>query len=287
MLRKAHPQQKELVMSNSYPIILSDDGQDFSKCFHWLMRRNEISDRDKIVYTRLRNISPKAGVYEVSQAYLAHECGCSVDSIKRAVKRLVEVGLISKIRNGKKMYNHYHCHIHPWMEEDRKFNKSEVAESPITESEVANPHLVKCDPATSIYKEQNKKQNNICNFAKKSKTTKLNDQIKEIYLHWKKEIKQPNWSLTDDRYSAIKRALVTGVKIYDEITMQKFEDPLTVEQIKELISLHAKDPWWIEVNKLDLPSMLTKRRLTEYVTGQMKKDNQGDDISKKLLRNLI
>ena len=258
-------------MSNNLPIMISDDAKDFSKCFFWLMRRTEISQQDKIVYSRLRNISKKCGVYEVSQAYLAHECGCSVKSVKRSIKKLVEVKLISTIRNGKKMYNHYNCHVHPWMEEDVKFNESEGTNTDftteITASEGTNTDLVKSDPVPSIYKEQNKKQINICNSSKKQINAKLNVQIKEIYEYWKIETKQPGLGLTKTRKSKIKSALEFGVK-YDG-----YDEPLSIEQIKELISLHSKDKWWVDNNRMDLSSILTQQRMTDYVDGRLKKNS--------------
>lgn len=156
-------------MSNIRPILLCEDHLEYSKAYKWLIRRTELNSNDKIVYTRLRNCTYEMGEYWVSQEYLSHECGFSVDTVQRALKKLEKLGLISKIQHGKKMFNSYQCHIHEWMTDENKFKKSEGSELPILESDTANPRITNSDTADprvvtpqirgSIYKEQNKEQN--------------------------------------------------------------------------------------------------------------------------------
>jgi len=159
-------------MSNTRPILLNEDHLEFSIAPKWLMRRTEINSNDKLVYIRLRNSTYKMGEYWVSQDYLSHECGFSIDTVKRSIKALVKAGLISKTQHGKKMFNSYQIHIHEWMTDENKYNsnpwqkeveinqasESDSANSHFTQSDSANSHLVTVQDRTSIYKEQNKKQ---------------------------------------------------------------------------------------------------------------------------------
>lgn len=147
-------------MQNDRPTINSDiDHLQFSIAPKWLMRRKELSPFDKLVYIRLRNCTHKMGDYWVSQEYLSYECGISLKSVKRSIETLIEVGLISKIQHGKKMFNSYLCHQHEWMTDDNRYEKSEGSDRPITQSDRSDRPLVTGQIDLSIYKEQNKKQN--------------------------------------------------------------------------------------------------------------------------------
>lgn len=263
-------------MSNERPILNCEDHLEFSKAYKWIMRRTELNDSDKLIYIRLRNCTYKMGEYWVSLDYLAHECGTSKATVKRSINRLIKFGLLSKTQHGKKMFNSYCCHIHEWMTDDDKFKKSDSSNCTFTTGDSSNCTPVTAQIEPSIYKEQNKKQNNICDFSKKTSQTKINqqlkEQIKEVYKHWQKEIKKPAWTLTDQRMKKIKSALVTGIKQVDPETLEKFELPLSVDQVKELISLHMKQKWWVENNRIDLTSILTQQRMTDYVEGKLNKD---------------
>lgn len=151
-------------MSNTRPIINSDiDHLEFSIAPKWLMRLTELSPVDKIVYIRLRNCTFKMGEYWVSQDYLAHECGVSISSVKRAIEALIKFGLISKNQNGKKMFNSYICHQHECMSDQNKF-KSDGSNRAVTQSDSSDRAVVIGQVELSIYKEQNKKQNIYSSF---------------------------------------------------------------------------------------------------------------------------
>jgi hypothetical protein len=169
------PHHKESGMSNERPILLCEDHLEYSKAFKWLMRRTELNSNDKIVYTRLRNCTFEFGEYWVSQDYLSHECGFSVDTVQRSLKKLEKFGLISKTQHGKKMFNSYQCHIHEWMTDENKYSEGERSKCPITKSETANTRITQSDTADprmvtpqdrgSIYKEQSKRTDiNIADF---------------------------------------------------------------------------------------------------------------------------
>lgn len=270
-------------MSNDRPLLNSDtDTLEFSIAAKWLMRRTELNSNDKLVYIRLRNCTYKMSEYWVSLDYLVHETGIPKATVKRCISRLVKYGLISKTRHGKKMFNSYKVHQHEWMTDENKYKKSESSNRAVTESESSFCTLVRAHNEPCIYKEQNKQQNNICNFSKKNSKAKLNEQIKDVFDFWQKAVKEPGWSLTTTRFNKIKSALTTGVKQVDPQTLEKFESALTVEQVKELISLHLQEKWWVENNRIDLTSILTQQRMTDYVEGRLKQNSRNKEQPKDI-----
>ena len=144
-------------MSNDRPVINCEDHLEYSKAYKWLLRCSKLNPSEKLVYMRLRNCTFKFGEYQVSHDFLAHECCLAKRTIIRSLEKLEEVGLISKTRHGKKMFNSYECHIHEWMNDQNKY-KNEVTDCHITKSEVTSSVKMKCQDGTSIYKEQYKKQ---------------------------------------------------------------------------------------------------------------------------------
>lgn len=145
---------------NNRPHMHGDEYLPYSKIPNWLMQRPELSSNDKIIYARLRSAGMKSDQYWASQDYLAHECGFSVDSVQRSLRNLEKFGLISRKRNGKKMYNSYFFHIHEWMDDYKIFNKdekSDTANTRITQSDTANTRMVIPQIRGSIFKD--KKEN--------------------------------------------------------------------------------------------------------------------------------
>lgn len=84
--------------------------------FDWLAWRTELSAIDKAIYERICRYGENFQVNFVSMERLAHEEGTSLSTVKRSVKKLVELGLIEVERDGRK--NVYTVPDHPWMHEE-------------------------------------------------------------------------------------------------------------------------------------------------------------------------
>lgn len=138
-------------MSNNRKVMCGDDHLQYAKSPNWLMRRTELNSNDKIVYIRLRQCGISSGQYWASQDYLAHECGFSVDTVQRSLRKLEKVGLISREQHGKKMFNSYFFYEHEWMTDDNKYEKSDTATARITQSDTATARIVTPQRRGSIY----------------------------------------------------------------------------------------------------------------------------------------
>ena len=59
------------------------------------------------------HIHPKQGCWRIGQAAIAHECGVSIPTVKRAVSSLIKAGFITVKRTGRtaKYYASVKCHI--------------------------------------------------------------------------------------------------------------------------------------------------------------------------------
>lgn len=157
---------------------------------------------------------------------------------------------------------------------------NEVSNSDFTQSEVSPANLVKSDSDTSIYKEQNKQQNNICNFSKKNSKTKITSEIQDIWLHFKRVMKV-DWGLTKPRIAIIKSSLEKGAPYTDKPSVM-----LTIDNIKEIIDINSKDTYMIENGYTDLTNFLTEKRRISYVEGRLQSSTNETNLNNQLWKTI-
>jgi len=186
-------------MENDRKIINSDEHLTFSKSPNWLMRRQELNPGDKLVYIRLRQCGYATGQYWASQEFLSWECGISLKTVKRSLLKLESFGLISRKRNGKKMFNTYFFHEHEWMTNDNRYHKEEKSDGsncPITQSDRSNWPVVIGQIDPSIYID---KYDNISNH--------ITSEVDQIFTYWKTKTNHPKSKLDAKRKRSIENAL--------------------------------------------------------------------------------
>jgi hypothetical protein len=84
------------------------------------MRRRELTQGAKIIYTRLAQYAGIKAYARVKQETLALETGCSLAQLRRHIDELVHFGLIESQQIGLTKSNIYHFLQHPWMSDQKQ-----------------------------------------------------------------------------------------------------------------------------------------------------------------------
>ena len=93
---------------------------------NWLLDRNEISCKSKLVYARLCQFAGKDGKCHPSRKTLSKEIGISLSKVDRALRELKECKLIEADRRGLTKSNSYYFLLHEWQEGCKKLLSSQI-----------------------------------------------------------------------------------------------------------------------------------------------------------------
>lgn len=74
---------------------------------NWILKLDELSACDKIVYARLSQYAGKDGECFPKQETIAEECGMSISTVNTSIKNLVEIGLLECVKRGQGKTNLY------------------------------------------------------------------------------------------------------------------------------------------------------------------------------------
>ncbi|MEL7832766.1 helix-turn-helix domain-containing protein [Fodinibius sp. Rm-B-1B1-1] len=92
---------------------------------NFLMRRKEMSQGAKLCYGRLAQYAGRDGKAYPKQKQLSKELGVSSRMIRKYLNELIGANLIEVQQKGKKQPNSYRFLRHSWMDQDKKYAKSE------------------------------------------------------------------------------------------------------------------------------------------------------------------
>lgn len=74
---------------------------------NWILKLDELSACDKLVYARLSQYAGKDGECFPKQETIAEECGMSISTVNTSIKNLVEIGLLECVKRGQGKTNLY------------------------------------------------------------------------------------------------------------------------------------------------------------------------------------
>lgn len=96
---------------------------------NWLLRRKDVGNSEKIVYSRLMQYCDDEGKAWPSIEELSEETGISERQCRRVLSELEEIGLIKSHQRGLKLTNVYTFLWHPMIEEEPGFRSGQDVRS--------------------------------------------------------------------------------------------------------------------------------------------------------------
>ena len=129
---------------------------------NWILKLDELSACDKIVYARLSQYAGKDGECFPKQETIAEECGMSISTVNTSIKNLVEIGLLECVKRGQGKTNLYfflesdlfdyripdngnsvNRNVENPLSSNADFRKHSTKENQLKESEKEEPSVIK------------------------------------------------------------------------------------------------------------------------------------------------
>lgn len=129
---------------------------------NWILKLDELSACDKIVYARLSQYAGKDGECFPKQETIAEECGMSISTVNTSIKNLVEIGLLECVKRGQGKTNLYfflesdlfdyrildngnsvNRNVENPLSSNRDFHNHSTKENQLKESEKEEPSVIK------------------------------------------------------------------------------------------------------------------------------------------------